>query len=140
MTASPLILPMLTLMILTAIVWINMYILRLRYVIKHKINAQKLSSPEKIPELLPEEVNRPANNLKNLFELPVIFYGLIILALITELDSASLTFLAWGFVAFRIIHSFIQCTNNRVMQRFKVYMLSSMCLWALLVNIFISLI
>lgn len=140
MTTSLLILPMLTLMLLTAIVWIYMYILRLRYVIANKISAQRLNSPEKIPELLPEEVNRPANNLKNLFELPVIFYGLIILAIITEQTSASLIYLAWGFAGLRVIHSIIQCTNNTVMQRFKVYMLSSICLWALLINIFIRLI
>ncbi|WNC71641.1 MAPEG family protein [Thalassotalea psychrophila] len=140
MTTSPLVLPMITLMVLTAVVWVYMYILRLRYVIAHRISAQKLNSPEKIPELLPEKINRPANNLKNLFELPVIFYGLILLALITELNTPSITYLAWGFVGLRIIHSFIQCTNNNVMQRFKVYMLSAICLWALLVNIFIILI
>ena len=140
MTTSPLVLPMLTLMMLTAVVWVYMYILRLRHVIAHKISAQRLNSPEKIPELLPEEVNRPANNLKNLFELPVIFYGLILLALVTDINTSSLTYLAWGFVGLRIIHSIIQCTNNNVMQRFKVYMLGAICLWALLINIFIILI
>ncbi|WNC69294.1 MAPEG family protein [Thalassotalea nanhaiensis] len=140
MTSSPLILPMLSLMVLTFFVWVYMYFLRLRYVIAHKIAAQQLHSPEKIPELLPEEINRPANNLKNLFELPVIFYGLVILGLLTNINTPSVTYLAWGFVGLRIIHSFIQCTNNNVMQRFKVYMLGAICLWALLVNVFIILI
>ncbi|OUS23857.1 hypothetical protein A9Q98_14485 [Thalassotalea sp. 42_200_T64] len=107
---------MLTLICLTALVWLYMYILRLSYVVKYKIAAQKLSSPELIPQLLPEHINRPANNFKNLFELPVIFYALILLALVTNTFGQGILYTAWFFVISRVLHSIVQCAYNKVMQ------------------------
>ena len=62
--------PVIALMTLTFIVWCYMYFLRLRYVITNKISAQKLETPEQCNSLLPSDVNKPSNNLKNLFEAP----------------------------------------------------------------------
>ena len=42
--------------------------------------------------------------------------------------------LAWGYVAFRILHSLIQCLVNVVAVRLPIFLLSSLCLLGLTVH------
>jgi hypothetical protein len=42
--------------------------------------------------------------------------------------------LAWGYVAFRIVHSLIQATVNIVAYRFTAFLLASLCLLGLTVH------
>jgi len=126
--------PVATLMLITFAVWLFMYIKRFSYVIANKIPAQDLSTPESLNAALPEKTNRPSNNLKNLFELPVIFYALCItLHVLQAVDSTFVT-MAWAFVIFRALHSAIQCTINIVLLRFAAYLLSSLILFAMVVR------
>jgi hypothetical protein len=129
---QPLLAPMLCMMGLTAAVWLFMYVRRLGYMLGHGIDAQQVSSPQKMAELIPEAVERPANNLRNLFELPVLFYALcLMLAQQGWIDALDVQ-LAWAFVGLRALHSLVHCTFNYVNARFAFYALSSIVLWALL--------
>ena len=127
--------PMAAVMLLTMLVWCYMYLLRNRYVISNKMNPQKLSKPERVNELLPEGINNPSNNLKNLFELPIIFYGVCITAYVLNSVDNTLLWLAWAFAISRVAHSLIQCTYNKVMHRFFVYFVSSLFLWAMVIKL-----
>ena len=69
-------LPFFGLMLLTAVVWVYMYYRRLSFIIGNRIRPQDLTTPERASEILPESVRIPANNLRNLLELPVLFYAL----------------------------------------------------------------
>lgn len=132
---SPFIAPMLCLMLLTMLVWLTLFFKRIVYMQKQNIHAQKLNTPDKKHAILPDSVEQPAHNLTNLFELPVLFYALCLITMQLDIrfNLEILVALAWGFVVTRAIHSFIQCTYNRVMHRFIVYMLSSLMLWAMLI-------
>jgi len=111
-----------------------MYYLRLSFLKREKINPQSVATSRQMLEAVPETVNNSSDNLKNLFELPVIFYVLCIFLFITQkVDSVNLV-LAYCFVIFRIGHSVIHCTYNKVIHRFFVYMLSSFILWALVIR------
>jgi hypothetical protein len=124
--------PMLSMMGLTAAVWLFMYVRRLGYMLGHGIDAQRVSSPQKMAELIPEAVERPAYNLRNLFELPVLFYALcLVMAQQGWIDALDVQ-LAWAFVGLRALHSLVHCTFNYVNARFAFYALSSIVLWALL--------
>lgn len=126
--------PVLALMLLTCLVWCYMYFLRLRYVISNKIDAQELETPEQGNSLLPNHVNKPSNNFKNLFEAPIIFYVICISSiLINQVDSV-LIYLAWGFVMGRVVHSVFHCFSNSVIARFYAYFLSSIILWVMLIK------
>jgi len=127
--------PVLALMLLTLLVWVYMYALRLRYLVAKRIPSQQIATPELINTLLPERINRPSNNLKNLFELPVIFY--VVCGLLLALHQADAVFvrLAWAYVALRALHSLIHCTINRVPLRFAAYLSSSIVLWAMVVRL-----
>ena len=113
-------------------VWVYMYIRRLGYIFGRQIDAQAIASPEQLNALLPEAVNRPSNNLKNLFELPVLFYALCALLLATQKADGLYVQLAWIYVALRTLHSLVHCTVNLVLPRFALYMASSVVLWGML--------
>ncbi|MEO6580714.1 MAG: MAPEG family protein, partial [Sphingomicrobium sp.] len=42
--------------------------------------------------------------------------------------------LAWGYVGFRVLHSIVQATVNRVAIRFPLFALASLCLIGLTVH------
>jgi len=70
----------------------------------------------------------PADNFKNLFEMPVLFFLAVMLSLILLIQDQLLVNLAWGFVILRTIHSLVHCTYNRILHRFTVYVASSLVL------------
>ena len=63
-----------------------------------------------------------ADNFKNLFEVPVLFYALVGVALAASHTPSWLVAGAWLFVALRAAHSYIHCTYNKVMHRFPVFL------------------
>lgn len=132
--------PMLALMFLTLLVWLTLFLKRIPYLQKQGIDAQALDTPDKKHKILPDNIEQPAHNLANLLELPVLFYVLGLLALYLQITSELLLYLAWGYVLTRSIHSFIQCTYNKVIHRFAVYMLSCVLLWAQLILVAASVI
>lgn len=82
--------------------------------------------------MLPEAVNYPSNNLKNLFELPVLFYALCLyLAAVAQVDSLYV-YGAYGYLALRVVHSAVHCTVNLVLLRFGLYVTSSLILWLMI--------
>ncbi len=124
--------PLLAMMLLTALVWLYMLARRVGWMLGHGIAPQRVATPEARVALLPEAVERPSNNLKNLFELPVLFYALCIVLLVQERVDLDYVELAWAFVALRTLHSLVHCTVNIVKLRFAFYLLSSLVLWAML--------
>ncbi len=68
--------PFFATVLLTFIVWLYMYIRRIRFINKNEIQPQDLTSPNALAEMSPPEVSNPSDNLKNLFEIPVLFYVL----------------------------------------------------------------
>ena len=72
----------------------------------------------------PREVARITRNLANQFELPVIFYALVVL--LVALDRATLVDLAaaWIFVAGRVAHSLVQTLTDDVLLRGRVFVIN----------------
>jgi hypothetical protein len=124
--------PMLGTMLLTAVVWFVMYAKRIPAMKKAGVPVQAYTTPDKAVELLPEAANNSANNLKNLFELPVLFYGLCLFVYVTGAVDTGYVIAAWLFFAFRVVHSFVHCTSNIVMLRFYLYSAGAFALWFML--------
>jgi hypothetical protein len=133
--AYPIIGPIVALMALTFIVWAFMYFQRLRFLAANHIAPKRVATPELMSSVLPEHINRPSNNLKNLFELPVIFYVVCTASLALSKDDVLLTGLAWAYVLLRAAHSAIHCSTNIVQYRFAAYFVSSLVLWAMVVRL-----
>ncbi len=128
MSFYPLFLPMIGMMLLTILVWCYMYYKRLSFVMNERIHADRLHVPEQVTLLLPDDVNASSNNLKNLFELPMLFYAIILVGSHIHDHSIISNLAAWAFLFLRTLHSVIHCSNGKVMARFKVYLLSSIAL------------
>ncbi|HKE42995.1 MAG TPA: MAPEG family protein [Steroidobacteraceae bacterium] len=127
---SPLVQPALAMVGLTFVVWCYMYFKRLRFIRVHSIDPQSVATRALGAKSL-AEVAAPSDNLMNLFEMPVLFYFLIALLMLTNQASEGFVTAAWVYVALRVVHSFIHCTYNRVLQRFLVYAASSLLLWGM---------
>jgi hypothetical protein len=121
--------PFLALMLLTLVVWIYMYVRRIAFIQGSRVDPRQLEIPGELARLSPAAISNPSDNLKNLFELPVLFYALVLLLLVTERVDDTYVAAAWVFVAFRVAHSIVHCTFNRVLVRFYCYLAASLALW-----------
>ncbi len=107
--------------VLTVLVGIRMLSTRLGEMRSRKIHPQKVSlSAERAQQF---EDTRAADNYNHLFELPVLFYAVCAIAIATQNIPVWFPILAWLFVASRYVHSLIQCTYNKVMHRFRVFLI-----------------
>lgn len=112
-----------------AAVWVKLYVDRIGEMKAKRIGTEDFKGPNSVKNSL--EVINAADNFKNLFEMPVLFYVLCGLVAVSGLGTPALVCGAWVYVGLRAAHSFIHCTYNRVMHRFVVYALSSLCLFGL---------
>ncbi len=72
----------------------------------------------------PPQAARISRNLANQFELPVIFYTLVVLLLLFRQVSAMDVIAAWVFVAGRIVHSLVQTLTDNVPLRGQVFVIN----------------
>ena len=121
--------PFFATMLLTLLVWAYMYVRRISYLRKNAISPRDLAAPGVLAQISPAAVSNPSDNLRNLFEIPVLFYALSLYLFVTgQVDGVYVT-IAWVFVAFRVLHSVVHCTFNRVMLRFYLYCISTLAVW-----------
>jgi hypothetical protein len=116
-------------MLLTLVVWMYMYIRRIGFITSNQISPKDLAVPGELARLSPPGVSNPSDNLKNLFEIPVLFYALTLYLFATKQVDALYVDAAWMFVAFRAMHSAVHCTLNLVMLRFYLYLFSTLAVW-----------
>lgn len=93
---------------------------RVREMKRKRIHPQAAATSVQMAARL-EDV-RAADNFRNLFEVPVLFYALGATALATQHTPAWLVAGCWVFVALRAVHSLIHCTYNRVMHRLAAFL------------------
>jgi hypothetical protein len=134
MTQTAIFSPFFATILLTMAVWIYLYIRRLPFILSLKIDQQELAAPGLLEKLSPPSVLNPSDNLKNLFEIPVLFYAIVLYLFVTnQVDSAYLN-AAWIFFGFRVIHSAIHCTSNLITFRFAAYLLSTLSVWFMVIR------
>lgn len=117
---------------LVALVWLRMYAVRLTEIRVRGIDPQRLARNTDLVQVL--ENNSAAENLRNLFEIPVLFYVVCLALYVTGFVTPMQLSLAWGFVLLRCVHSFVHTTYNRVIHRFAAYAASTilvLAMWAL---------
>jgi hypothetical protein len=114
---------------LTFVVWVYMYVRRIRFITSSGLTPVDLAVPGKLAEVSPAAVSNPSDNFKNLFEMPVIFYVLAIVLFVTSQVDATYVWAGWIFFAFRVLHSAMHCTINVVIVRFYLYLISTLAVW-----------
>jgi hypothetical protein len=134
--ASPnpaeLIRPIVALVALTGLVWVLMVVVRNTAVFRGTASIGYYrgytgSAP-------PEWIERPARAFMNLLEVPVLFYLVCVLMLVTQRFDSTQVALAWAFVAIRAAHAAIHIAWNDVRVRFFAYLSGCLVLAALWVR------
>ena len=136
-TSLQLVAACLALVLLTTAVGTLVLFTRVQEMRRKRIHPQAASDSVKMAAKL--ENVQPADNFKNLFEVPVLFYALAAVALATGNVPAWLATGAWIYVALRVLHSVVHCSYNKVYHRLAVFMASFGLLVALWVAFFVSL-
>ena len=106
--------------LLTFLVGLRMLAVRVAEMRARRIHPQAVALSAQRAQRLDD--SRASDNYNHLFELPVLFYALCAIALATTHVPGWLPAAAWLFVGLRIVHSAIQCSYNRVMHRFAVFL------------------
>ena len=132
MTQNTIFSPFLAMMFLTLLVWVYLFIRRISFITSQKISSQDLSVAGTLAQISPPSVSNPSDNFKNLFEIPVLFYVLVLYLFITQQADNVYVNAAWIFVAFRALHSAVHCTFNLIMLRFYLYLMAALTLWFML--------
>lgn len=114
---------------LTFVVWVRMYLMRVAQMRRERIHPQAVATSSQAAAALTD--SRAADNFRNLFELPVLFYLALVVAAQTAQATKTTLTMAWAFVALRVVHSAIQCSYNKVYHRFYSYLAGGIALWSL---------
>ena len=83
----------------------------------------------------PIGIARIARNLANQFELPVIFYALVVLLVALGRVTAVDVIAAWVFVAGRVVHTLVQTLTDNVPLRGQVFMINFLALVVLAAHV-----
>ena len=121
--------PAFAMVALTFVVWWRMFFMRIGQMKRERIHPQAVATSAQANAKLTD--SRAADNFRNLFELPVLFYAALVVAALTGQVGPVTLGLAWLFVALRIVHSAIHCSYNKVMHRFYAYVSGGFALFAL---------
>jgi hypothetical protein len=116
--SSPL-LPIAAMMLLVFVVGAALLAQRSSEMRARRIHPQKVATSAQMAATM-QRVNI-ADNFRNLFETPVLFYALCLALAVTQSATPAMLAGLWAYVALRVAHSAIHCTYNRVMHRFAAF-------------------
>jgi hypothetical protein len=85
----------------------------------------------------PDEAQKVANNQRNQFELPVLFYAVVAFALIVRGADLLMVILAWAFVLTRLAHAAIHIGPNKVRWRGPAFAVGAVILLVMWVKLFL---
>ena len=87
----------------------------------------------------PDEAAVHTRAVANLFEMPVMFYALVLMSLTVGTASWITVILAWAYVVLRIVHWRELTTTNTVLKRRKIFFYSTYVFMALLAEFVVAL-
>jgi hypothetical protein len=125
---SPILAPVIALVIWTIVMGVWLYATRIPALTKHRIVYDPKRPAEEFHAQLPAEVRWKADNYNNLMEQPTLFYAVALTLALLDAGAGFNAGLAWAYVVLRIIHSLVQALINKVMIRFPLYALASLVL------------
>jgi hypothetical protein len=125
----------------TAIMWIWMYATRIpamRADPAIDLKAMTGGTGKDLDGVLPARVQWIAHNYNHLHEQPTVFYAVVLALTMLHQTQHINVALAWAYVALRIAHSLFQALVNRTAWRFFLFVAASLCLFALIVHLLMT--
>ena len=130
--AFNLLLAALAMVVLTFAVGLRMLYCRVQEMREKRLHPQKAATSKTIAANL--ENIQAADNYRNLFETPVLFYALVACAVAVAYAPPWLVIGAWCYFGLRVVHTIIHCTYNNVMHRLAAFAIG----FVLLVGLWIA--
>ncbi len=136
MSYSPILAPVVALVAWTLVMQVWMYATRLPAMRRKGIDlkGRRGGTGKQLDGVLEDEVQWKAHNYNHLLEQPTLFYAIVIILALSGGGRHWSVWLAWAYVALRVLHSLIHATSNIVKWRFLVFSLSSLVLLGLTVH------
>ena len=130
-TPSPILAPLVALVLWTFVMWAWMYATRIPAIRRARMRLDPHAPRGEQMASLPAQVRWKADNYNHLFEQPTLFYAVALsLAALGRAEAADVA-LCWAYVGSRVVHSVFQAAVNRIEVRFMLFMVSSLLLLAL---------
>jgi hypothetical protein len=131
---SPILQPVIALVLWSLVMWAWLYATRIPAVNRLKVPLDPNAPKSEFDAALPPRVRWKADNYNHLMEQPTIFYATALALAVAGQGTGLNAWLAWAYVALRVIHSLVQATSNVIMLRFSIFMISSLVLLALAIR------
>ncbi len=128
MSISAVILPVLVQVGLTLILLLWLGRSRLATLKSGELKVRDIALGERV---WPKRILQIQNSYQNQFELPVLFYALVALALITRKADMLFVVMAWMFVTSRLVHAAIHVTTNKLSHRFMAFVVGVLIMAAM---------
>lgn len=137
---DPLIYPIFAMVVLTFSVLLWAFTRRLIAVRKRQVKPRYFRAMQANVQTaeIPEHIIIGARHFANLFEMPVLFYVVSLLALVLHIQSPAVLATAWGFVVLRFVHTIIHLSYNAVIHRAAAYFISNSFLLAMWILVLIK--
>ena len=113
--------------LLVVLVALRMLYVRVTEMRTRRIHPQQVANSKQMADRF--QSIQAADNYRNLFEMPVLFYAICILLLVLNKADGTYAVLAWLFVALRYAHSAIHISYNNVNHRFIAFGASCVVVW-----------
>ena len=130
--AYNLLLAALAMVVLTFVVGLRMLYCRVQEMRQKRLHPQKAATSKTMAANLDNV--QAADNYRNLFEAPVLFYALVACAVAAAYVPPWLVIGAWCYFGLRVVHTIIHCTYNNVMHRLAAFAIG----FVLLVGLWIA--
>src|SRR5262245_26739086 len=137
--SSPILQPVVALVLWSFVMWAWLYATRIPAISRAKLAMDPSMTAADLAQRLPANVRWPADNYNHLMEQPTLFYAVALTLAFTGRGDGLNLWLAWTYVAIRVVHSLVQATRNIILVRFSIFMVGSMVLLALSVRAAIAL-
>ena len=131
---SPILAPVIVLVLWTFVMWLWLYATRIPAVSKAKVSLDPNRTAAEFSAQLPARVRWKADNYNHLMEQPTLFYAVALTLALVGAGGGLNADLAWAYVALRIVHSLVQALVNVILVRFTIFNIASIVLLALAIR------
>lgn len=128
--------PVLAQIVLTSAIFVALAVAKSKAIASGEVNEDRRAL---YGDAWPEYVIQINNNLRNQFELPVLFYVLCFMLWALDVTTTAIHVLAWLFVGSRVVHAFIHTGSNFVPLRRNVFMFGFLIVVVMAVWVLITL-
>ena len=120
--------PVFALVFLIFIVMAGMFRVRTRAISTKEVRISQIALGQ---DAWPKQVTQVSNTYVNLFEMPVLFFALIALALPLRHADLFIVLMAWVFVVTRFVHAGVFVTSNDLGRRSLAWLAGGLVLLAM---------